>query len=153
MTSGTGSQFEDPVLVPAKWYDRLSSFQTVHASALLDCAPGDRPVVLRGALHCRMAKRGGARYYGTDVLLRYIRLRRITQVDAADWQDWVCCDLVPMAATRRWWPDQRACAGDILALVGPYRVVVEGEPVSVRNGEAYRNVMRLARVAALLWER
>lgn len=145
MKTETDSFYDDPVLVPAKWYDRVCSYQTVHGSGLLDCAPGDRPVVMRGSLHCRMAKRGGARQYGTDVLMRYIRRLRITQVDAGEWHDWVCHDLVPLAATRRWWPLQRACVGDILALVSPYHVVLNGGAIFVRNGEAYRNVKRLAR--------
>lgn len=141
--------FDDPILVPAHWYGHLHSYQTVRGSGLMGYSYWDRPVVLRGSLHCRMAKRGGARHYGTAVLIRYIRCLRISQVDAGNWGDWVCRELVPMAATRRWWPLQRACADDILALVSPYRVVLEGEAVTVRSGEAYRNVMRLARVLAL----
>lgn len=150
MQTETDNPFDDPILVPANWYRDLFTYQVVRGSGLMGFAPHDRPVVLRGALHCRIAKRGGARYYGTAVLMRYIRLRRITQVDAGDWSDWVCRDLVPLAATHRWWPLQRACVGDILALVSPYNVVLEGEAVCVRNGEAYRNVMRLARYVALL---
>lgn len=150
METATDSPFSDPILVPAGWYDGLHSYQRVHGAGTIGFAPDERPVVLRGALHCRIAKRGSARHYGTDVLMRYIRRLKITQVDAGDWNDWVCLDLVPLAATRRWWGMQRACVDDLLALVSPYRVVLEGQPVSVRNGEAYRNVLRLARAVALL---
>jgi hypothetical protein len=90
--------YDDPMLVPANWYSRRFHYQMVVGSLAMGYPKGFEPVVLRGALWCRIKRRGTARDYGTEVLERYVRRVRMTETDPVLWYRWLHQVLLPMAS-------------------------------------------------------
>lgn len=132
----------DPVLVPSTWYSRIATYQTVCGDDLMNLY-GFRPVVLRGALHCRVHKRGGYRYYATELLKRYIRRRGVTEKDSNRWASWVFRELGAHLRTRQWRRRQKIALLDIQNMVGPCSAVVNGDQVFYKSVAAARSVARL----------
>lgn len=136
--------YGDPILVPRNWYGQVRCYQAVWRSSQMGYEPGHEPVVLLGALHCRIHKRGTARHYGTDVLARYVRMLRITETDQRRWMTWVERNMLPVLPRRRWWPLQRRCFADLCGFVSEYSVLIDGEQ-HICYGEARRAVEMLHR--------
>lgn len=143
MATAAELPYLEPIFVPAHWYPRRATYQTVYCEARRGYDVGHEPVVLRGALHCRVWKRGGYRHYASELLNRYIRLRRITETDPKRWNDWVFGDLGELLRTRSWWHRQQASLYDIQHMVSSHGAVIEGRQVWFSTTEAAQNVARI----------
>jgi hypothetical protein len=136
----------DPVVVPRRFYRSLPDYQIVYGGGQINDVPaGDWPCVLRGALHCRVWKRGGHRHYAREVCERFIRRARVTQVDPDAWQTWLNKTLFPLARKKSWWWRQRAATTEIIQMVSQWSMVIDGEWHSCYEQELRRNVVALYR--------
>lgn len=142
----TTEAFFGPATVPASTYPAISNFQII-ACEHWEGGPKDRPVMMRGSLHCRIATRGTPRRYATAVLERYIRRLRITETDPHRWYGWMHRHLLRVARKRSWWSSrwQNAVANDLRWLVGDYSVLIEGVRYDIYEQAHLHNVRRLAR--------
>jgi hypothetical protein len=144
--------WDGPPLMPVSTYDTVQTYQRV-AWLKWDGAPSERPVVMRGALHCRIMSRsdnrGTARRYATALLERYVRRLRITETDPARWRGWLNRHLMRVARKRPWWESrwQYAVQNDLNWLVCEYSVLIDGERHDVYDPEHMQNVRKLARSA------
>jgi hypothetical protein len=133
--------YGDPILVPSCWYKQIDCSQVVYHAREYGYTGDLMPVVLRGALHCRMQKWRSPRDYGLVVIDRYIRRKRLTFVHFRPWQKWLEDVLFPMARKKRWWNMQRSI-WDIQyrALSNEYTIYIDGSIALVFDPERMRNV-------------
>jgi hypothetical protein len=147
-----GDEWDGPPLIAASTYETVHHYQRV-ASLQWDGVPGERPVVMRGALHCRIMSRcsgrGTARRYATALLERYVRQLKITETDPVRWRGWMNRHLMRVARKRPWWESrwQYAVQNDLNWLVCEYSVLIDGVRYDVYDPEHMQNVRKLARVA------
>jgi hypothetical protein len=134
------------IFVPMSTYKVVHHYQMVYGLSPEELA-SDRPVAMAGCLNSRIAKRGSARHYGTEVLKRYIRRLRLTETDRERWYHWVWTDLLPVGRKRTWWGWQKKCSEDISQMVCEYSIVIDGIGYDIYDQEHRRNVERLARAA------
>lgn len=145
-------EWDGPPLVPASTYSVVESYQRV-AGLKWDGSASERPVVMRGALHCRITSRGGdrgtPRHYAVAVLVRYVRRLRITETDPVRWHNWMHRHLLRMARMRPWWSSrwQPAAENDLRWLVCEYSVLIDGQRYDVYDPGHMQNVRKLARNA------
>lgn len=136
----------------------VSTYPTVHTYQMIggiewEGAPRDRPVMMRGSLHCRIESRcggrGTARRYATEILQRYLRRLRITETDPVRWYNWMHRHLLRVARQRSWWSSrwQSAVENDLRWLVCEYSVLIDGVRYDVYEPEHMLNVRKLARTA------
>lgn len=139
-------------LIAANTYDTVQAYQRV-GGLKWDGPASERPVVMRGALHCRIMSRSGdrgtARRYAVEVLERYVRRLRITETDPIRWRGWLNRHLIRMARQRQWWSSrwQYAVQNDLNWLVCEYSVLIDGVRYDVYEPEHMQNVRKLARDA------
>jgi hypothetical protein len=133
-------------VMPASTYPTIECYQIIR---WVEWEGEDRPVVMRGALHCRIAKRGTARYYAIALLERYVRRLKITETVPARWRDWVNRHLIRVARKRSWWSWrwERTCANDLNWLVCEYSVLIDGVRHDLYQPEQMESVRTLARTA------
>lgn len=136
----------------------ISTYPTIHTYQMIvgvewEGAPADRPVMMRGSLHCRIESRcgdrGTARRYATAMLERYIRRLKVTETDPVRWYGWMLRHLLRVARMRPWWSSrwENAVGNDLRWLVCEYSVLIDGERYDVYDPEHMRNVRKLARSA------
>jgi len=130
-----------PPLVPVDTYPKICIYQRLPP----DWEDSARQVVMRGALHCRIASRRTARHYATAVLERYIRRLHLSETNPARWQRWVNEELLEVARRRSWWSLrwERTCARDLNWLVCEYSVLIDGVRHDVYDAERMENVRLL----------
>lgn len=135
-----------------------STYATVHLYQIIEGLewggdPLDRPVMMRGSLHCRIESRsdgrGTARRYAAAVLERYVRRLRITEADPVRWYRWLTRHLMRVAHRRRWWSSrwQNTVENDLRWLVCEYSVLIDGIRHDVYDPEHMQNVRKLTRTA------
>lgn len=145
-------EWDGPPLVPVSTYRVVQSYQIAYGLEWEGPA-SDQPVVMRGALHCRIESRcggrGTARRYATEVLERYVRRLHITETDPVRWYGWLHRHLLRVARMRPWWSSrwQSAVENDLRWLVCEYSVLIDGKRYDVYELENMRNVRKLARTA------
>jgi len=145
-------EWDGPPLMPVSTYRVVESYQIVNWLEW-DGPASARPVVMRGALHCRIMSRSGdrctPRRYAVVMLERYIRRLRITETDPVRWRGWLNRHLVRVARKRSWWSSrwQYAVQNDLNWLVCEYSVLIDGERYDVYEPEHMQNVRKLARDA------
>jgi hypothetical protein len=136
----------------------VSTYRTVQTYQIVswlewEGSASERPVVMRGALHCRIMSRSGdkgtARRYATQVLERYVRRLRITETDPVRWCTWMHRHLIRVARRRPWWSSrwQSAVENDLRWLVCEYSVLIDGARHDVYQHQHMENVRQLARTA------
>ena len=147
----TVNELYGPATVPASTYPVISVFQMLSLDGL-EGKPQDRPVMMRGSLHCRIAIRGTPRRYATAVLERYVRRLRVTETDPVRWCGWMHRHLIRVARKRLWWSSrwQNAVVNDLRWLVCDYSVLIEGHRYDIYESAHMHNVRRLARCARKL---
>jgi hypothetical protein len=136
---------DGPPIMPASTYPKVWVYQRLP----LDWEGAKGMVVMRGALYCRVAKRGTARCYATAMLERYIRRLRITETDPVRWNHWMHRELLRVARQRSWWSArwEKAVISDLQWLVGDYSVLIEGVRHDIYGRMRLENVRNLGRVA------
>ncbi len=142
MGNARAGGYPNPPLVPSSWYTKVEPWQRV-VSPTQSYAPHERPVLLRGCYYAQLHKYGSARLYGTYVLARYIRWRRMTEVDPVRWQQWVRRELLSKCKCRRWFPSQQASMDDIRSFVSDYSVVIDGRRHLINSARHLLLVKRL----------
>ncbi|MGX6999895.1 hypothetical protein [Caballeronia sp. KNU42] len=83
--------------------------------------------------------------YGHVVIDRYLRMKRVTQVDPEEWRSWCFKVLFPMCYRKTWWHGQRSLR-DIYGRVCDWMVIIEGEFIPVYDKTRMANVKKLAGV-------
>lgn len=148
----SSDKWDGPPLMPVSTYRVVQTYQIVNWIEW-DGPASARPIVMRGALHCRIMSRigdrGSARRYATAVLERYVRRMRITETDPVRWYNWLHRHLLRVARKRLWWSSrwQNAVENDLRWLVCEYSVLIDGERYDVYEPEHMQNVRKLARTA------
>jgi hypothetical protein len=136
--------YGDVCLVPRAWYPDVENFQIVRHAHEYGFHDELTPVVLLGARHCRLYRAGSAGNLGYRILLRYIRVRRVTELDPVQWNSFIRRTILPMARCAHWYNHRRWTIRDIEILVNPNRVLIDGEPVVILDKHQMANVRKLA---------
>lgn len=135
--------YGDVCLVPMGWYTNIESRQVVYQAREYGYQGDLSPVVLRGARHCRIHKHASHRDYGYSVLMRYIRMRRLTFIDRKEWEQFCLEKLLPMAQRQPWWHRQRSLWTMFFYMVRDWQVFIEGEPVLVTDKQMMANMKKI----------
>jgi hypothetical protein len=142
-------EWDGPPLMPVSTYRTIHTYQIVNWIEW-DGPASERPVVMRGALHCRIMSRSGdrgtPRRYAVALLERYVRRLRITETDPVRWRGWLNRHLLRVARMRPWWSSrwQYAVQNDLNWLVCEYSVLIEGVRYDVYEPEHMLNLQKLA---------
>lgn len=135
--------YGDPILVPSGWYKHIESTQIVYHAHEYGYEGELSPVVLRGSRFCRIRKYRAQSDYGHTVIMRLLRMKRITETDQSKWYDWCRAVLFPMCWKQPWWHNQRSLS-DISCMLRDYLVLIDGELVSIYDKTQMANVKKLA---------
>lgn len=135
--------YGDVCLVPQGWYRNIQSRQVVYQAREYGFDGELTPVVLLGSRHSRIHKHNSHRDYGHSVLMRYLRMRRITCVDPGEWSKFMIGTLLPMAQKQPWWHRQRSLWNIFYYMVNEWRVVINGKPLEVADKRQMAAVKRI----------
>lgn len=135
--------YGDVCLVPRGWYRQIESRQIVYCAREYGFDGELTPVVLRGSRHARIHKHYSHRDYGHSVLLRYIRMRRITCLESSEWEKFMLDTVLPMAQKQPWWHRQRSLWEIFYYMVGEFRVFIDGRPIVIADKRQMVNVKKI----------
>ncbi len=114
----------------------------------------DAPCIMRGARFVMVAARGNGSWFSVELVMRYVRMKRLTFLDVDDWQHFLCGTKkkpgIGVLAERR---DCARYGRKVFSLLAgmvdanKYRlhgsVIVDGRPMDIFDPDQYRALRKL----------